>query len=72
MNISIIFSVANLILWAFTFIYVRSLILKQTSKERILAEFRDEVAHLIADIDAATDRDIALVEDRIKTHKSLL
>ena len=72
MNISIIFSVANLILWAFTFIYVRSLILKQTSKERILAEFRDEVSHLIADIDAATDRDIALVEDRIKTLKSLL
>ncbi|WP_156789645.1 hypothetical protein [Gracilinema caldarium] len=37
-----------------------------------MAEFRDEVAHLISDIDAATDRDIALVEDRVKTLKSIL
>jgi hypothetical protein len=72
MNISIIFSIASLILWAFTFLYVRSLIIKRTSKERILAEFRDEVDRLIADIDAATDRDIALIEDRIKTLKTLL
>lgn len=72
MDISFIFSVASLILWAFSFLYVRSLILKRTSKDRILAEFRDEVDRLIADIDAATDRDIGLIEDRLKTLKALL
>ncbi len=72
MNISLLFSIASLILWAFSFVYVRSLIIRQTSKERILAEFRDEVDRLIADIDAATDRDIALIEDRVKSLKSLL
>ncbi|WP_304224416.1 hypothetical protein [Gracilinema caldarium] len=72
MEISFIFSVASLILWAFSFLYVRSLIIKRTSKDRILAEFRDEVDRLIADIDAATDRDIGLIEDRLKTLKALL
>jgi len=72
MNISFIFSIASLILWAFTFIYLRSLIINRTKKERILSEFRDEIDRLIADIDTATDRDIALIEDRIKTLKALL
>jgi hypothetical protein len=37
-----------------------------------LAEFREEVYKLIAEIDAATDKDALLVEERIKTLRVLL
>jgi hypothetical protein len=37
-----------------------------------LTEFREEVGKLIAEIDAATDRDAILIEDRIKSLKTLL
>lgn len=72
MDMSLIVSIASLILWAFSFIYFRSFLKKRTSKERILGEFRDEVERMIADVDAATDRDIALIEDRVKSLKTLL
>lgn len=72
MSITFMFFVLSLTLWAFTFLYLRSFIIKKTSKDRILAEFREEIDRLITDIDAATDRDIALIEDRVKTLKNLL
>ncbi|MDR2633486.1 MAG: hypothetical protein LBC51_07680 [Treponema sp.] len=37
-----------------------------------MAEFREEVYKLIAEIDAATDKDALLVEERIKTLRSIL
>lgn len=72
MDMSLVLSIASLILWAFSFIYFRSFLTKRTSKERILGEFRDEVERMIADVDAATDRDIALIEDRVKSLRTLL
>ncbi|MDR1466422.1 MAG: hypothetical protein LBI40_02230 [Treponema sp.] len=45
---------------------------KRTGQDRILTEFHEEVSKLIAEIDAATDRDAILIEDRIKSLKTLL
>ncbi len=72
MDGSFFISLAGLGLWAASFLYFRWYLKRRTGSERILAEFGDEVDKLIADIDAATDRDVALVEDRVKTLRSLL
>jgi hypothetical protein len=72
MTWSLIFSAASLIIAGFSFIYFRAYIRRRTGAERILADFKEEVDKLIADIDAYTDRDAALVEDRITTLRSLL
>jgi hypothetical protein len=42
------------------------------SLKGLLSEYRDEVYRMIADIDAATDRDSRLVEDRIVKLKTIL
>jgi len=52
--------------------YCRSYLKRKTSSERLLTEFRTEVDKLIADIDAITDRDQLLVEERIKTLRGIL
>ncbi|MDR0376034.1 MAG: hypothetical protein LBH85_10025 [Treponema sp.] len=67
-----IISIASLGLCALFFIYCNAYIRRRTGQEHILAEFKEEVSKLIAEIDAATDRDVTLVEDRIKTIKALL
>ncbi len=72
MDGSFFISLAGLGLWAASFLYFRWYLKRRTGSERILEEFGDEVDKLIADIDAATDRDVALVEDRVKTLRSLL
>jgi hypothetical protein len=72
MSLSIIFSAASLILCGFFFLYFRSYLKKNISSEGLLEEYQDEVNRLIADIDAATDRDAYLVEERIKSLKSLM
>jgi hypothetical protein len=54
------------------FLYVRWYIRRNTAIDQLLGEYRSEVFRLIAEIDAATDRDSQLVEDRIQTLKSLL
>jgi hypothetical protein len=72
MDLSIIFSAASLILCVFFFVYFRAYLRRRTGSERILAEFREEVYKLIAEIDAATDKDAILVEERIKTLRSIL
>jgi len=54
------------------FFYFKWYIKRRTAAEELLAEYRDEVYRLIADIDNATDRDSRLVEDRIKNLKALL
>jgi hypothetical protein len=72
MTLSIIFSAASLILCGFSFLYFRSYLKKKISPQGLLEDYQDEVNKLIADIDAATDRDTYLVEDRIKSLKSLM
>jgi hypothetical protein len=61
MTLGIIFSAASLILCGFFFLYFRSYLKKKISPGGILEEYQDEVNKLIADIDAATDRDVYLV-----------
>lgn len=72
MTLSVIFSGAALVLCGFFFIYFTLYIKRRTERANILEDYQDEVNKLIADIDAATDRDITLVEERINTLKKLL
>ncbi len=72
MNIAIIFSIMSLVLWAISFIYLRYYVSHRTSHEKILSDLQNEVGRLVADIDAATDRDLSLIEDRVKALKALL
>lgn len=67
-----VLSVLTLMACVFFFIYCRAYLRHRTGSERILAEFREEVYKLIAEIDAATDKDALLVEERIKTLRSIL
>ncbi|MDR1220862.1 MAG: hypothetical protein LBK73_14830 [Treponema sp.] len=72
MDSGTIISIISLGLCALFFIYCNAYIRRRTGQERILAEFKEEVSKLIAEIDVATDRDATLIEDRIKTIKALL
>ncbi len=72
MSIELIIAIINAGACALFFIYCRAYLKKRTGQERILAEFKEEVSKLVAEIDMATDRDVKLVEDRIKTLKGLL
>ncbi|GAB1484402.1 hypothetical protein MASR2M78_32200 [Treponema sp.] len=72
MDLSALVSVSSLLLWAAAFLYFRSYLKRRTGSERILQEFREEVEKLVADIDSATDRDSALVEERIRSLRVLL
>ncbi|MDR3342474.1 MAG: hypothetical protein LBT14_06745 [Treponema sp.] len=72
MALSLIFSGVSLMVCGFFFVYFRAYLRRRTSSEQLLAEFREEVYKLIAEIDAATDKDALLVEERIKTLRTLL
>jgi hypothetical protein len=72
MILPVIFSAASLILCGFFFVYFQARLRKNTSPQDILEDYRDEVNKLIIEIDAATERDAYLVEERIKSLKSLL
>jgi hypothetical protein len=61
-----------LALWALSFLYFRSYINRRTAASRILGVFRDEVDQLVAEINAATDRDLSLIEDRVNTLRAFL
>jgi hypothetical protein len=69
---SFIFSTASLISCVFFFLYFRSYLRRRTGPDVLLAEFREEVYKLIAEIDSATDKDALLVEERIHTLRNLL
>jgi len=56
----------------FIFFYFKWYIKRRTSSSALLPEHRTEINRLIADIDAATDRDSLLVEERIKKLKEIL
>jgi hypothetical protein len=72
MTASTIISIISLGFCILSFAYCKAYLRKRTGQERILAEFKEEVYKLIAEIDAATDRDTTLIEDRIKSLKTLL
>ncbi|GHV78217.1 hypothetical protein AGMMS49944_00080 [Spirochaetia bacterium] len=72
MTLAVIFSAASLLICGFTFIYLQAYLRRRTGAERILADFEEEVNKIITGIDAATDRDITLLEDKAKATKALL
>jgi hypothetical protein len=69
---ALIFSAAGFIICGFSFVFFGLYLKRRTGPERILAEFREEVDKIILEIDAATERDLTLVEDRVKVLKKLL
>jgi hypothetical protein len=72
MTLALLFSAASLLICGFSFIYFQAYLRRRTGSKRILAEFEDEVNSIIARIDSATDRDITLVEERIKSLRTIL
>jgi len=72
MNLSYLVSIISVLFCLFFFFYVKWYIKKRTAVTELLAEYRSEVYKLIAEIDAATDRDSQLVEARIKKLKDIL
>ena len=72
MNISIVISVGSLVFCFFMFLYFNWYIRRRITSSELLAERQKEVYRLIAEIDSITDRDAQLVEERIKTLRSLL
>jgi hypothetical protein len=67
-----VFSAASLILCGFSFVFFGLYLRRRTGAERILTEFKEEVNKIILEIDSATERDLTLVEDRVKALKTLL
>jgi hypothetical protein len=72
MPLAVIFSGASLVLCGFFFIYFRGYLKKRMGKEELLSDYHEEVAKLTADINAAADRDLTLVEARMDALKELL
>ena len=68
----LILSATSVCLCVIFFFYFRRYIARRTSSDKLLADYRTEVYRLIAEIDAAADRDSRLVEDRVKTLRQLL
>jgi hypothetical protein len=72
MNISYVVLLISLAFCIFMFFYFKWYIKRRTSSSGLLPEYRAEIHRLIAEIDAVTDRDSLLVEERIKNLKSIL
>jgi hypothetical protein len=72
MTASIIISIITLCLCVSGFFFFRWYIGRKTAASELLADYRSETYRLIAEIDAAADRDSLLVEERIKTLKKVL
>jgi len=72
MGATFIATALSLVLWAASFIYFRLYLSRRTGARNVLAEMRDEVDKLVSEIDSATDRDVTLVEDRMKSLRALL
>jgi hypothetical protein len=72
MNVPFILSAASLCIVVISFFFCRWYIARKTAASELLADYRTEVYRLIAEIDAAADRDSLLVEERIKTLNKLM
>jgi hypothetical protein len=71
-NLSFIISILSLVFCILFSLYTRWYINRRTSASGLLEEYRSEVYRLNAEIDAVTDRDAQLVEERIKKLKEIL
>jgi hypothetical protein len=71
-----ILSAGSLLLTCFTFVFFLNYLKRRTGRDRILAELlgdlREGAAEIEREINAVTDRDVTLVEDRVKTLRALL
>jgi hypothetical protein len=76
MTTALIFSAGSLILCGFSFVFFLNYLKRRTGRDRILSELladlREEAAKIEREINAVTDRDVTLVEDRVKTLRALL
>ena len=72
MTIPLVFSMLSLCVSVLGFFFFRWYIRRKTAATQLLADYREEVGRLIAEIDAATDRDSLLVEERIKILRKML
>ncbi|MDR0456729.1 MAG: hypothetical protein LBH20_08625 [Treponema sp.] len=72
MTTALVLSAASLCLCIFGFFFFRRYIERKTAARELLVDYRTEVYRLIAEIDAAADRDSLLVEERIKTLKKII
>jgi len=72
MNISLFISIFCFIFCLLFFFYIKWYIKRKVSVSELLAEYRAEVYRLNAEINAVTDRDYMLVEERIKKLKEIL
>jgi hypothetical protein len=72
LNLSFLISILCLVFCLIFFFYTKWYVKRRTSASELLAEYRTEVYRLNAEINAVTDRDALLVEDRIKKLKEIL
>jgi hypothetical protein len=72
MTLPVIFSAASLVFCGFFFIYFRDYLKRRIGREEIFSDYREEVEKLVADIDAATERDLTLIENRLKILKETI
>ena len=71
-NLSLFISIFCLVFCLLFFFYIKWHIKRKFSASELLAEYRSEVYRLNAEIDAVTDRDSLLVEERIKKLKEIM
>jgi Tfp pilus assembly protein PilN len=72
LNLSLIISITSLVLVIAGFFYLRNYVKTRTGSKIILDQYRQEVNGMIADIDRCTERDSALVEERVKRLNALI
>ena len=72
MTIPLVISIISLSLCVAGFFFLRWYISRRTAASQLLEEYRDEVDRLIAGIHAAADKNLLLMEDKIKTLKKLM
>ena len=70
--IALIVSILSALFTVLMFFYMKWYIKKRTATSQMLAEYRDEVNKLIADINFYTDRDSQVIEERINKLKRIL
>jgi hypothetical protein len=64
-------SALALLLWFFALLYLKSYVRRRTSPDHILTLLQEEVRQLEADMDETTERDLQLLEEKIKTLREL-
>jgi hypothetical protein len=72
MNGYLVFGLVFFALSAAAFIYLRVYCRRRTDPRLILGEYRDEVDKMVLEIDAAADRALTLVDDKIAALKEIL